>query len=199
MDRRVQKTKAAIRQAYFSLLMEKKSRKMTVTELARRANIDRKTFYLHYDTTDEVLKDYHQELTRKLLGILREQDFFTQQFDMTNFYSAINQVVNENMDLFRQIALMDCANWFWKQSLESLIKGICDIYQEKCAVPRQELCLYSRFILTGTLEIYQQWLRGNLPVSLEELGRMTTNVALFGFSSALKSGKQENSENTGGF
>ena len=59
MDRRVQKTRAAIQRAYIELLMEKKSMKMTITELARRANIDRKTFYLHYDTTDDVLRDYN--------------------------------------------------------------------------------------------------------------------------------------------
>ena len=186
MDRRIQKTKTAIREAYISLLMEKKNLKMTVTELARRADIDRKTFYLHYDTTDDVLKEYHEELIQKLLKILKEQNFFTQHFDIARFYSAINQVIDEHINLFRHVATMDGADWFWKQSQETLIAGICEMYQEKTTISAQELSLYSRFILTGTLEIYQQWLRGNLSLSLPELGRMTTEVALHGFSTALK-------------
>jgi hypothetical protein len=46
MDRRVKKTKAAVQEAYFSLVMEKDTPKITITELTKQADIDRKTFYL---------------------------------------------------------------------------------------------------------------------------------------------------------
>ncbi len=190
MDRRIQKTRSAIQQAYLALLMEKKSMKMTVTELARRANIDRKTFYLHYDTTDDVMRDYNKQLIRRLLDLLDKQDFFNQNFNTVSLYSALNQIISENLDFFKHIASVDYYDSFWEQSKEALTAGICSMYREKVLVQEDVMHLYSRFVLAGTLEIYREWLKGNLPFSMEELGRFTSEVAFRGFSPALKSGKE---------
>ena len=50
MDRRVRKTHKAIMQAYFDLIRENKTTKVSVSDIARKADIDRKTFYLHFDS-----------------------------------------------------------------------------------------------------------------------------------------------------
>lgn len=47
-DRRTRYTKAVIREAFFELLREKGFDRMSVTDLCRRADINRGTFYLHY-------------------------------------------------------------------------------------------------------------------------------------------------------
>ena len=47
IDRRVLKTRAAIKAALDKLVKEQGMDKLTVSALAREANIDRKTFYLH--------------------------------------------------------------------------------------------------------------------------------------------------------
>jgi len=190
MDRRVQKTRSAIQQAYLSLLMEKKSMKMTVTELAKRADIDRKTFYLHYDTTDDVMRDYNKQLISRLLTVLNQQDFFNQTFNTVSLYSALNQIISENLEFFKHIASVDYYDSFWEQSKEALTAGICSMYREKVVVNEDVMHLYSRFALAGTLEIYREWLKGNLPFSMEELGRLTSEVSFRGFSPALKSGKE---------
>ena len=43
MDRRVRKTHKAIMQAYFDLIRENKTTKVSVSDIARKADIDRKT------------------------------------------------------------------------------------------------------------------------------------------------------------
>ena len=57
MDKRASKTRDAIIAAWMALLPEKKNQRITVTELAKRANIARKTFYLHYETPEDVMRD----------------------------------------------------------------------------------------------------------------------------------------------
>ena len=53
-DRRFARTEKAIVEAFLKLAEEQDPQKITVTALAREADIDRKTFYLHYDTVDAV-------------------------------------------------------------------------------------------------------------------------------------------------
>ena len=51
-DRRVVRTQSSIRKAYLELLEEKPLSKITVSELAERAGINRKTFYAYYEDMD---------------------------------------------------------------------------------------------------------------------------------------------------
>ena len=64
-DRRVVRTRKAIREAFFKLMENQDYHKITIASVAREADIDRKTFYLHYrsvsDLVDEVIRDEAQK------------------------------------------------------------------------------------------------------------------------------------------
>ena len=57
VDRRVAKTQAAIHRALEELVCEKPPHRITVAEITRRANIHRKTFYLHYNSVEELFRE----------------------------------------------------------------------------------------------------------------------------------------------
>ena len=56
MDRRITKTKEAIQNAFFQLIEENQTTKITITKIAKTANIDRKTFYTHKNSKKSVSK-----------------------------------------------------------------------------------------------------------------------------------------------
>ena len=62
MDKRVEKTKKEIRKALFQLLETKGLNSITVTELCRIADINRRTFYIHYGSVEDVMDEYQDEL-----------------------------------------------------------------------------------------------------------------------------------------
>lgn len=66
MDLRIQKTRAAIKSAFLELRRKKPIEKITVTELAKLAEINKATFYLHYSDiyslADEVIDDILSEI-----------------------------------------------------------------------------------------------------------------------------------------
>jgi len=58
-DRRVNRTRKALREALFDLIREKNYDQITVEEITERANLGRTTFYLHYrDKEDLLLEDF---------------------------------------------------------------------------------------------------------------------------------------------
>lgn len=60
-DRRINLTKEAIRAVFKKMVCELPYEKITVKGIAERAGINRNTFYLHYDSPDDVLREIQTE------------------------------------------------------------------------------------------------------------------------------------------
>ncbi len=64
-DLRVQKTISNIYKAFEELILEKDYSKITVTELAKRAQINKKTFYRYYPTLDDLLSEMQAQYSKQ--------------------------------------------------------------------------------------------------------------------------------------
>ena len=63
-DRRVQKTRTALKQALTALLKEKPFEQITVTEICSYSRVSRITFYVHYGDKYELADDVFQDMVR---------------------------------------------------------------------------------------------------------------------------------------
>ncbi len=74
VDRRVRKTKQALRQGLAELLREKPIRDIKVRELVERVDVSRGTFYLHYRDLYDLLEQVEAEMGAEILAILKAHD-----------------------------------------------------------------------------------------------------------------------------
>lgn len=65
LNRRVQYTRTALREALIDLICEKPLASISVTDICARADINRSTFYLHYQGVHELLGEIENQLLRK--------------------------------------------------------------------------------------------------------------------------------------
>lgn len=69
-DRRVRRTRYAIHSAFRALVARDGFRNITVSALAREANIDRKTFYLHYRGLDDLMAEEIRQIADQAAAAL---------------------------------------------------------------------------------------------------------------------------------
>ena len=72
VDRRVKKTKKQLRQALTDLMTEKPSKSISVRELAERADINRGTFYIHYQGVNDLLQRLEDEMATPAGAIIMD-------------------------------------------------------------------------------------------------------------------------------
>ena len=61
-DKRVIKTRKLIIETFKSMIIEMEYSEITIKNLAERANINRKTFYAHFECIEDVLDELSEEI-----------------------------------------------------------------------------------------------------------------------------------------
>lgn len=158
-DRRIERTQANIASAIRELIMEKDYDAITVTEIAHRAGIDRKTFYLHYPSKDALLQALEEQHAQTMLSALQESVQEDGNIQAEHICAAIDAVLEQDLDLHRCLAanpsysfLVDKGKQIAKQAI---IEGLRRIYD----IDEEVLNLYAEFYASGLAATYVEWLR----------------------------------------
>ncbi|BAK47898.1 hypothetical protein CXIVA_19310 [Clostridium sp. SY8519] len=181
MDRRIKKTRLAIRQAYKSLFLEKPNGKISIAELARRANIDRKTFYLHYSTTDEVLTEFLRERMAGLSELLQNSTAMdSHPFYASALFQMLDDTILEDLEFFQQISRGPNRSFFWQCVHDIFYEAILQAAKSHTFKPENQLLYYTEYFTTGILAMYRRWLTDPKGSSIEELSRMASTISMEG-------------------
>lgn len=186
MDRRVKKTKAAIRKAYFELLKDKEDSSISISELARRADIDRKTFYLHYDSTEDIVAEFCEERSEELRTVLKESGFFHDPFDTDTLFGALSSMLAVYMSAYGDMTQNPHYASFWSKVTEMLSETIVDIYRDRVSLTEAELHVFSDYSASGMISVFRRYMRYGGDITLAELSRTVSVFALDGIQAVMK-------------
>lgn len=73
-DRRVRYTKMVLRESMLDLLKNKSLNQISITELCKAADVNRNTFYKHYNTTYEIIREMEDEIFNALMDSIKNMD-----------------------------------------------------------------------------------------------------------------------------
>lgn len=171
------RSRRLIHQAFLELLREKSFEKITVTDIVRRADINRSTFYAHYPDVRglvEALMDSAVTQSVELAASLDYQNLFQ---DPIPFLRELWGIAAENMELYRLLADSDFALRQVENVKAVLIeKAVTAVDVAEEIRSSSAFRIQISFFIGGLLNTYQQWLQGNLDCSTEEIMAQIANL-----------------------
>ena len=186
MDRRIVKTREAIMKAYLDLITEKGTSRVSISELARRANIDRKTFYLHYNSVDDVLREYVENKFNRVVSVMEENHYFDDPFNAELLVDLLDRFYKEEEELLLAVAGSDSYDDLWKKLHDILADKTKDIYAPLVNIDSGEINVFYDFFTAGVIDVYRRWSRGEYSYDLRHMVELIGGVVRTGLDPLLK-------------
>lgn len=170
LDRRVQRTRTLLRNALMQLLRQKSYDAITIEDITERANLGRTTFYLHYQSKDDLLLDHHTEFTAELNldKLNREQllgnepqpelvDFLQQLYAGKAMYQAFTQAKDAD------IIMGNIRRQMVDNFQESLMDAFPDI------VPDPPADILTQYLVGAQLRLIDWWINTRTAYTAEQI------------------------------
>lgn len=181
-DRRVIKTKRAIRDAFIKMLALKDYKDITVKDIATAADVDRKTVYNYYCGVHEIRIEVENELVALLEHAVCELDFEKNIKNPMRLFEIMTDIINTNIDLYGFLTQIDPSSNVTR-SITSVFQSKIDEALRLADLDIDDYGVCANFITSGMISVYRQWFNSDRKMPLEQLSRTVGTMVINGISS----------------
>ncbi len=168
-DRRIIKSKKAIKKAFMSILATKDINDITIKNIADLADVDRKTVYNYYNGTYEILNEIENEMVSTINDAVESLDLEGNLDQQINIFRKITEVINDNFEFYSILMKLNYDSQLIKK-LVSLFSEYAKKILNKVKLPAGVSVEYaSTFIASGVLNTYYKWFNSDRSISLDDL------------------------------
>lgn len=170
--RNVAKSQKLIRDAVISLLGKKKDlNAITVTDVVKVANINRGTFYNHYNNITEVVGEIEDELMALLTDTLKQAN---QSNDyISTFINSVTQELKENEEKYKLIVPY-IPQYLFDDMKTKFLKCFSNNYLFSQNSKRNYIMYL--IISNGIVGTYLDYFENKLDTTLDEIGEYTIDI-----------------------
>lgn len=174
-DLRVIRTRNSIENAFISLIEEKGFENVKLIDIATKANVNRNTIYLHYQSKEMIMEKIVERIFTNELSKFGFEKYSKTRYSkkiLKEIFSKIFELIYDNIEIYR-IILTDQNLYGYLMSKLKKIK----IYLLDTLKPTAENEIMMEYIVSGVFGIIQSWIvydRG----SVEENVNIIVNLVI---------------------
>lgn len=175
LDKRVIRTKKAIKSALFQLMEKKDISSITISELTESANVNRRTFYTHYRSITDILDEIETDLVSALTELMQGFDVNEYRTSAYNLFMGIDDLITGEFDYYFHVVRVDMRGMLMSR-LKSVIKETTDKLLSKIC-NKSDDGLVSAFVVGGFFNTYLEWHIHPQSMTLEEAAELASTMA----------------------
>ena len=165
-NRRVRMTKRLIKDAYLELLEENPDARVSVTDICERADLNRSTFYAHYEDTRQLRREMERDILEQVPVLIDLPDELSSDERLVDALERFFSYIRANAQMFRVLLLQADNRDFTRRLIDAVLKKY---HVNPPHFPTFESECGYIFVVTGAIGLMGAWLEENFPVSDREL------------------------------
>jgi AcrR family transcriptional regulator len=172
-NRRTLYSKKVIIDAFLLLLQEKNLNKITVTDICKKADINRGTFYSYYNDPFDLMRSIEEEMIEKMMSTIN----ISGDESLQNMLNEIFNLILENKEFCK--ILFNEKNG--SHVLNTILKStyVRTIEEQKKRFPNAnetQLEYYYTYTTGGTIEIIRKWINDDMKIPTGEVIRILESL-----------------------
>ena len=163
-------------EALISLLKVKDLEYITVKEICEKAGVNRSTFYLHYETIDDLVNEAIETMNQRFMSYFADTKGIAEELNHTDLSNLVLitrdylepylQFVSENKDLYR-VAFRNPREMQANVKCGYIKKYIIEPILKRFGVPEVYWRYYIAYYIDGIMAIIKEWLETDCQDSIE--------------------------------
>lgn len=126
IDRRVIKTKRAIRNAFITLMAQKDVNDISIKDIADAADVDRKTVYNYYNGIYEIREELENDLIVLWKEAIDKLDFEKNISNPQQIFATLTEILNGNLDLYSSLMKLESKSMI----IRKLARALTEVVRE---------------------------------------------------------------------
>lgn len=181
MDRRIARTKKAIKDAFALLLSQKNVNEITITDIAETANINRKTFYSYYSGIYEVIDEIEDEIAIIFEDAIKNEDMHDFLKNPHKVLNHLNSLMSQNLTFYENLL-----NMKGDSSLNTKIVGkikdqiVQEFLKDFPDKDPEKVDIIVNFIFSGIVQAFGIWFTADRKMPLAELQKTLADFTFKG-------------------
>lgn len=174
MDRRIRKTRAQLRAGLARLMQKKNIHEITVTELVDEVDINRSTFYLHYEDIYQMLESIEQEIMDEIKNSIEKNPIEPIASSKAQaFIVHIFSYLAENREICNALLGPHGDMAFVERTEKLVAETVFDSLSAQFPRNTPDLIYTYSFCLTGLVGMVKAWLSAEHPESPQYMADLT--------------------------
>ena len=175
-NRRILYTKKIIKESLIDLLKYKKIHEVTVTDICKKSNINRGTFYTHYKDAYDLLKSIEDELFNQISIYIEETP--VEDYKDVLLLKAL-ELIYDNKDLCKILFSRQMETDIMDRIIYVASKSKIDKIVSSSRVDDVFLDYFIKYTVGGVVSVIQTWLENDLNEPPKEIVRIINHIIAF--------------------
>ena len=169
------RSRKMITDALADLLTQKQPDKITVSDIVRHAEINRGTFYAHYNDVPDVLNQIIRQTFSSITDVLQQTPVAMQDAPRV-ILTHIQTLLENDVTFYQKLMKSGVGNTVRDQLIEIVLEYLYARQQAQSTQNNEQYVLVMRFCAGGLANLYSDWLAGKLPITLDQLTDTACNL-----------------------
>lgn len=185
VDRRVLKTKRAIRNAFAKLMVEKDINDITIMELADTADINRKTFYNYYSDVSMVVDEIENEIAEDFASAIHDIDFREISREPSEIFLTLARLIEKDLEFYANVFAAEGQASLLQKIVAPLKQQLWISFSDQIGPDRGDLAEFEfllEYTVSGMIAVYQKWFNTGRKQDIEDLSRKLSVLTFNGIN-----------------